>query len=446
MAGSSAKRFYIKTMGCQMNVYDSEYVAQRLMALGWSPVSEPAEADLIILNTCTVRAKPEHKAATFIGKVSQLKKRRPELVLGVLGCLAQQEGAELLRKFPRVDFVAGPREIQGVINIVRKVRGGERGIVATSLERRPPRTQVFQGYFEGKVSAFITIMQGCDNFCSYCIVPYVRGREVSRPPHEILEETKILIAQGVKEITLLGQNVNSYTFEENGARWDFPDLLKRVSRLTGLKRLRFTTSHPKDLSPRLIQLFGEIDNLCPHIHLPFQAGSNKVLKKMNRKYTREQYIALTEQLRRIRPDIAITSDVMVGFPGETERDFRDTIELVRAIQFDGLFSFKYSDRKGTLATTFDGKVPEEEKARRLQLLQEIQKDITIKKNKALEGKIVEVLVEGESTRGRQQCGRTPTNKIVNFYSNINRVGQLVKVIIEEAFANSLRGTLIEINP
>ncbi|RLB42166.1 MAG: tRNA (N6-isopentenyl adenosine(37)-C2)-methylthiotransferase MiaB [Deltaproteobacteria bacterium] len=446
MSGSLAETFYIKTMGCQMNVYDSDYVAQRLMAIGMSPEEDPGRANVVLLNTCTVRAKPEHKAATFIGRISKLKKRNRDLILGVLGCLAQQEGAEILKKFPYVDFVIGPRQIHDVIEIIKRVRSGEKGIIATDLEQIPSPGKVLEGYFQGRVSAFITIMQGCDNFCSYCIVPYVRGRELSRPPHEIVEEARILVDQGIREITLLGQNVNSYSWSGNGAKWDFPLLLRQVSAVPGLKRLRFTTSHPKDLSEDLIRCFGELQNLCPHIHLPFQAGSNKVLKRMNRKYTREQYMALIDKLRDVRPDIAVTSDAMVGFPGETDRDFQDTIDLVQQVEFDGVFSFKYSDRKGTLAAKFEEKVPEAEKAKRLQILQQIQKQITLKKNQGLEGKIVQVLVEGESSRGGQQSGRTPTNKIVNFDSNINLIGNLVNVLIETGYPNSLRGKLVENNP
>lgn len=442
MNGILTETFYIKTMGCQMNVYDSDYLAQRLMAMGMSPVDNAREADVVLLNTCTVRAKPEHKAATYIGRISQIKKRKPNLIFGVLGCLAQQEGPEILKRFPAIDFVAGPRQIQDVIDILTRVAKGERGIVATALKARPPEAKILDGYYKGKVTAFITIMQGCDNFCTYCIVPYVRGREASRPPFEILEEARSLVDQGVKEITLLGQNVNSYRWATDGSYWDFPSLLREVSRIPGLRRLRFTTSHPKDVSPQLIACFGELDNLCPHIHLPFQAGSNRVLKMMNRKYTREEYLGLVDRLRQIRPEIALSSDVMVGFPGETKQDFEMTLDLIKTVEFDSLFSFKYSDRKGTLAASFEGKVPEEEKSERLCILQEIQKQITLKKNRALEGKTVEVLVEGRSAKGDKLSGRTPTNKIVNFRPESKILGNIVKVKINKAYQNSLLGELL----
>ncbi len=443
MPEALTKTFYIKTMGCQMNVYDSDYLAQRLMAMGMSPVDRPAKADLVLINTCTVRAKPEHKAATFIGRISQLKKHKPHLILGVIGCLAQHKGAELLKRFPAIDFAAGPREIEKIAELVQSGALGKRKILATSLDQPPPSLGIYNGYYKGKVTGFITIMQGCNNFCSYCIVPYVRGREVSRPPQDVIEEAKALIDQGIRDITLLGQNVNSYRWEEGGEIWTFPMLLKKVAGLPGLWRLRFTTSHPKDLSQELIDCFGELDNLCPHIHLPFQAGSDEVLKRMNRGYTRKQYMDLIQKLRLVRPEIAITSDVMVGFPGETRQDFEMTLDLIKLIEFDGLFSFKYSDRRGTLAARFEDKVPEQEKSERLQLLQAIQKDITIKKNKSLEGKEVEVLIEGPSARGKQLSGRTGTNKIVNFNCDSSMIGRLVNVYIKAAYANSLIGELRE---
>jgi len=443
MSSILAETFYIKTMGCQMNVYDSDYLAQRLMALGMSPADDPQQADLVLLNTCTVRAKPEHKAETFIGRISQLKKRKPHLIFGVIGCLAQQKGHYIVERFPAVDFVAGPRHIQDVVDILGRTARGERGIVATDLIAPPPSVHVLDGFYQGKVTAFITIMQGCNNFCTYCIVPHVRGREVSRSPYDIVKEAEALIDQGVKEITLLGQNVNSYRWGTDGDYYNFSSLLKEVSKLQGLMRLRFTTSHPKDLSPELIRCFEELDNLCPHIHLPFQAGSNSVLRMMNRKYTREQYLDLVGKLRQSRPDIALSSDVMVGFPGETRKDFEMTLDLIKQVEFDSLFSFKYSDRKGTLAASLRNKVSEEEKSERLQILQELQKDITLKKNRAIEGSTVEVLVEGKSAKGDMLSGRTPTNKIVNFSSNTDLLAQLVKVSIKKGYQNSLLGELIE---
>jgi len=290
------------------------------------------------------------------------------------------------------------------------------------------------------VTGYLSIMEGCNNFCSYCIVPYVRGREISRPPEEIMIEAKNLISEGVKEITLLGQNVNSYRWE-GMEKWNFVTLLREMTQLDGLLRLRFTTSHPKDLSEQLIHCFGDLQKLCPHIHLPFQAGSNSVLDRMKRGYSREKYIQLIEKLRAVRPDIAITSDVMVGFPGETDQDFDMTLNLIKRVQFDSLFSFKYSDRKGTVAAKMDAKVGETDKSLRLSVLQSLQKKISLKKNRALEGKQLEVLVEGNSKKGGQISGRTGSNKIVNFNSNNNMIGRLVIVTVNRGLLNSLQGEL-----
>jgi len=285
-------------------------------------------------------------------------------------------------------------------------------------------------------------MEGCNNFCSYCIVPYVRGREISRPPDEILSEAENLLSEGIKEITLLGQNVNSY-LSKGEKEWGFPALLHELSKLNGLLRLRFTTSHPKDLSDDLIHSFHSIKNLCPHIHLPFQAGSNRILKLMRRGYTRERYLELIDKLRSVNPDIAITSDVMVGFPGESDKDFELTLDLIRQVEFDSLFSFKYSDRKGTSAEKMDGKIEEIVKASRLNVLQDLQKKITLRRNKALEGKQLEVLVEGLSKRGGQLTGRTSSHKVVNFNSNNTEIGSLHKVTIKHSFLNSLLGEVVE---
>ena len=432
------KAFYIKTMGCQMNEYDSDFLAQSLVHLGLFPVEEPESADLILINTCTVRAKPEQKAYSLIGRMSSMKRRNPGLILGVVGCLAQQKGSNLIKRFPQLDFVMGPRELGRIEEILREVHENGRSIVATHLETVPPDSVLCSGYFSGRVTGYISIMEGCNNFCSYCIVPFVRGREVSRSPEDILVESKNLIKDGVKEITLLGQNVNSYQWE-GGDKWDFASLLREIAKLNGLFRLRFTTSHPKDLSDKLIQCFRDIDKLCHHIHLPFQAGSNAVLASMKRGYTREKYIELTEKLRAISPDIAITSDVMVGFPGETDEDFALTLDLIEKVQFDALFSFKYSDRKGTFAAKMGNKVDEAEKSSRLSTLQNLQKQITRKRNKAIEGMLEEVLVEGYSKKGGQLTGRTRSNKIVNFIGSNKYIGELVTVNIEHGYLNSLHG-------
>lgn len=431
-------KFFIKTMGCQMNEYDSDFMAQELVSLGWKVADSMDKADLIIINTCTVRKKPEHKAYSFIGRAVALKKKKPFLIIAVTGCLAQQKKEQILERFPEVDMVIGARDIFKLKDCLNEVISQRKKVVFTCLDTHLKSPPLIKGFFKGRVTGYVSIMQGCNNFCAYCIVPYVRGREISRPLDEIIKEVEFLVSEGVRDITLLGQNVNSYRWKDIS----FPKLLKEVAKIDGLWRLRFTTSHPKDLSDELIMCFGEIEKLCPHIHLPFQSGSNRILKLMNRKYTRERYLELIEKLRKVRPDIAITADVIVGFPGETEDDFWDTIDLIKRVEFDNLFSFKYTDRPGTLAEKMKDKVNEEEKSKRLKILQEIQKEITLKKNQTLQGREVEVLVEGYSRRGDQLTGRTGTNKVVNFSNDKDMTGHLVKVRIEEAFANSLRGRYI----
>lgn len=429
-------------MGCQMNEYDSDLIARTLVSEGYVQLKEPQSADLLIVNTCTVRAKPEQKAYSMLGRMSAIKKKRPEIKMAVIGCLAQEKGAGLIKRFPMLDLVMGPRQIDRFKGSLRLLEMGGNPIVATDSKGLPPIPPTHaSSYFKGRTSGQISIMEGCNNFCSYCIVPYVRGREVSRSPDSILEEAVGLVSQDVRDITLLGQNVNSYSWNE-GENYDFPSLLKLLSGVEGLLRLRFTTSHPKDLSDELIKCFGKLENLCAHIHLPFQAGSNKVLYEMRRRYTREDYLLLIEKLRMANPFIAITSDVMVGFPGEDDNDFQDTLDLVRSVRFDGLFSFKYSDRKGTLAEKMEKKVSEAEKSSRLEVLQSLQKQITLEKNSQLKDKVVAVLVEGKSKRGDQMSGRTSSNKIVNFNSNNNIINTIVKVKIKSAFVNSLRGELV----
>jgi len=434
----STRTFYIETMGCQMNEYDSDSLAQSLIQSGSYPVNDPKDANVILINTCTVRAKPEQKAYSLLGRMSSLKRRNPKIILGIVGCLAQQKGANLMKRFPELDLVMGPRELGRIQEFLEKIYADRNKIVATNLKQAAFPRIFYQGYFSGRVTGYISIMEGCNNFCSYCIVPFVRGKEISRSPHEILAEAKNLLSEGVKDITLLGQNVNSYFWEE-GERWDFSCLLHKVSKLDGLLRLRFTTSHPKDLSDELIQCFRNISNICPHIHLPFQAGSNSVLKRMRRGYTREKYLELISKLRDVKPTIAITSDVMVGFPGESEEDFCMTLDLIKQVQFDSLFSFKYSDRIGTLAEKMKDKVEDFEKAKQLKVLQTIQKQITLNKNKALEGRQVEVLVEGQSKKGKQLTGRTESNKIVNFDWKKSKIGNLVEVTIKQGYLNSLIG-------
>jgi len=431
------EKLFIETYGCQMNVADSEVVAAILKDCQYELVPDVAAADAILINTCSVRAKAEQKALSRLGRLASLKRKNPRLRLAVAGCVAQQRGVELFERFPGLDLVLGPREIGNFRGILGKTEMGGTRVAAVDAHGTPVSFAGGFEYFHHSVKAYITIMEGCNNFCSYCIVPYVRGRETSRPPQELLGEARNLTLQGVKEITLLGQNVNSYAHE----KMRFPGLLQAMNEIKGLHRIRFITSHPKDLSPELIQCFGRLEKLCAHIHLPFQAGSNRVLKAMKRRYTREKYMDLIGELRAARPGIAVTSDVMVGFPGETEEDFEMTLDLIRRVEFDNLFSFKYSDREGTPAAKMGGKIPEPQKLARLDRLQELQRKITLKKNKELIGRSLEILVEGASKKGLGLTGRTITNKVVNFINDKRYINKLINVTIKRASFNSLWGEL-----
>jgi tRNA-2-methylthio-N6-dimethylallyladenosine synthase len=434
--------FYIATMGCQMNENDSDTLAQHLINYGFDRADNQDHANLIMINTCTVREKARQKAFSLLGRMALLKKGRPDIILGIMGCIAQQEGTTLLKRHPALDLVLGTREVGNISNLLERIeKNGER-VVATDLSAKHAIPDIPDGYFNDRLKAYIPIMEGCNNFCTYCIVPFVRGREKSRSPKEILKLAKQLTLQGVKEITLLGQNVNSY-FSPEGKGTSFADLLKMLSEVNSLVRIRFTTSHPKDLSEELIECFSSLHNLCPHLHLPFQSGSDRILKLMNRGYSVNKYIRLTEALKNVSPDFAITSDVIVGFPGESEDDFNMTLDLIEKIEFDNLFSFKYSDRQGTFAAMMSEKISEDIKLYRLNTLQEKQKVITLKKNRMLEGREIEILIDGFSKRGGQLSGRTPCNKIVNITSsNYNMIGSLVKVDIKKSYVNSLQGVLI----
>ncbi len=435
--------FFIATMGCQMNEYNSDTLCRLLMERGCEPIDEPENADLIIINTCSVREKAEQKAFSMLGRMFTYKRKRPDIIIGFTGCIAQQEGPALLKKYPELNFVIGTRETSSINHILDRVEDFGERVGATDISLVPIQDlSNTTGYYKGRVKDFISIMEGCNNFCTYCIVPYVRGREISREPDEILREAEILVSQGVKEITLLGQNVNSYR-SGKGGNVKFPDLLKIIAEIDGLYRIRFTTSHPKDLSGELIDSFKTIKKLCHHMHLPFQSGSSRILKLMNRKYTSEEYYALTQKLRDISDDFALTSDVIVGFPGETGDDFKKTLDLIEKIEFDNLFSFKYSDRKGTKAAEMPDKLDEKEKSSRLKVLQDLQKEKTLIRNKRLEQRTEEVLVDGISKQGTQYSGRTGTNKIINFPSENNLIGELVNVNVKRAFINSFRGELIK---
>ena len=435
------KLVYIETYGCQMNEDDSDRILRLLEDLHYVETKEADHADLVLINTCSVREKPEHKVYSALGRYKKLKEVRGTII-GVAGCVAQQEGERLLDRVPYLDLVIGTQAIHLLPRMLERIEKKER-VCETGVDpegryltappfRKPP----------ARVKSFVTIMQGCDHFCSFCIVPYVRGREKMRPSGEVLDEVRHLADMGVKEVCLLGQNVNSYGKGVVG-ELDFSDLLSRINEIEGIRRIRFTTSHPQDLSESLIQAFSKLDKLCEHIHLPFQSGSDRVLKRMHRGYTKASYLEKVGRLKSVCPSMAITGDVIVGFPGEEEEDFQETLVLMKVVQFDDLFSFKYSPRKGTRAAGFEDRVEEKVKQKRLSILQELQREMTFQKNMALEGRVVEVLVEGRSKQGVQDVtGRTRSNKIVNFKGDVDLVGRLVHVQITKAYPHSLRGEIV----
>jgi tRNA-2-methylthio-N6-dimethylallyladenosine synthase len=435
------KKYYIQTFGCQMNVHDSEQIAALLESAGYEATGQAQKADLIILNTCSIREKAAQKVYSRLGRFKDYKLENPALIIGIGGCLAQQWGEKFFKKAPYLDVVFGTHTIQNLPDLIKNVQKTSRRIADTafSLAGRFGGKRSLPGI--GRASAYVTIMQGCNNFCAYCVVPYLRGPEESRELEDIVQEVHSLAARGVKEITLLGQNVNSYG-QTLRIKADFASLLRAIAAIGGIERIRFTTSHPKDLSPELIRCFTEVDSLCEHIHLPVQSGSDVVLRNMNRRYTKEDYLKKVAALRTASPDICITSDVIVGFPGETDADFEETIDLLDKIRFDNLFSFKYSEREGTAAAKFDNKVSERIKSARLKSLQQFQEQHTLDKNKDMLGKVCAVLVENRSKGSAGEVmGRTRTNKIVNFAGGSELVGKTLPVIITHAYRHSLHGEL-----
>ena len=448
-------KYFIKTYGCQMNDLDGQQMGRLLQGRGMVAVSEPDDADLILVNTCSIREKASQKVYSDVGRFRSLKLKRPEVILGVTGCQAEAEGSHLLKRFPYLDLVMGPDHtgklpdlVQGLLQD-RKVRSAQVGFV------KPEEYQflnLLPDEEENATKAFITIMKGCDNFCSFCIVPYVRGREVCREPEEIIAEARELGRQGVREVTLLGQNVNSYGVGRHNEEArvkkgkspfiPFSELLHRIAEDTEVERIRFTTSHPKDMPDALIEEFGRNNKLARHLHLPVQSGSDEVLTKMYRGYTREDYLDRLRRLRAVDPQIALSTDIIVGFPGETEEDFQATMDLLREVRFDSIYSFVYSPRpKTTAALYFSDDVSTEIKQERLQRLQSLQDEITYEKNQAWVGQTVHVLVEGPSKQGETLCGRSSQNHVVHLEAGTEQVGKVLPVRVMHAGPNCLRGVL-----
>lgn len=434
------KLYFIETWGCQMNEEDSEKLSGMLILMGYSSCDNRNDADIIIFNTCCVRENAELKVHGNLGQLKGLKKQKKDLIITVCGCMMQQKGIpeEISKKYPFVDIIFGTHNLHKFPEYLNRVLMNDERI----LEIESGSEEIIEGMTidrKSSLKAFVTIMYGCDNFCTYCVVPQVRGREKSRKSEDIINEIKNLAKEGYKEITLLGQNVNSYGkgLEED---INFPKLLRKVNEVEGIERIRYMTSHPKDFSDELIDTMKDCEKICNQLHLPVQSGSNRVLKAMNRHYTKEEYIEKINKIKSLIPDLAITTDIIVGFPGETEEDFEETLDLVKKVRYDSAFMFLYSNRKYTRADMMPNQIPDDIKHERFNRLVETVNSICAEINQEYENKIVEVLVEGVSkTDDTKLTGRTNNGKLVNFKGNKNSVGKIVKVKITKPKSFSLEG-------
>ncbi|WP_269533725.1 tRNA (N6-isopentenyl adenosine(37)-C2)-methylthiotransferase MiaB [Chitinimonas sp. BJYL2] len=439
-----SKKVFIKTFGCQMNEYDSDKMADVLNeSEGVTKTDDPAEADIILFNTCSVREKAQEKVFSDLGRIKELKLLKPDLVIGVGGCVASQEGEAIVKRAPYVDVVFGPQTLHRLPELLAKRR--ESG--ASQVDISFPEIEKFDHLPPARVeggSAFVSIMEGCSKFCSFCVVPYTRGQEVSRPFEDVLIEVAGLAQQGVKEVTLLGQNVNAYLGKmEDGEIADFALLLEYIHEIPGIERIRYTTSHPKEMTQRLIDCYRNLPKLVSHLHLPVQAGSDRVLMNMKRGYTGLEFKAIIRKLREARPDICISSDFIVGFPGETDEDFEKTMKLIEDVRFDASFSFIYSRRPGTPAADIADDVAHEDKVKRLMRLQARIEEFAQEENRRMVGTVQRVLVEGRARKDESElAGRTDNNRIVNFAGHDRLMNQFVDVRITEAMPHSLRGEIV----
>jgi tRNA-2-methylthio-N6-dimethylallyladenosine synthase len=435
------KSFYIETFGCQMNVHDSEKVAGVLMGRGYRPVENAAQADLLLYNTCSIREKAAQKVFSRLGEF-KLSARENGTVIGVLGCVAQQEGEEIFERAPWVSLVCGSASYRKLPELIERLEAGGRRVMGLDLDAEETfETEITRR--DNPLRAYVTIIEGCDYACAYCVVPHTRGPERSRASDSILAEVRRLADAGYTEIQLLGQTVNSYR-DRSPRGMNFVDLLRAVAEVPGIRRVRFTTSHPNDFHREIVEAIDEIPALCDHVHLPVQSGSTRILKSMRRTYTREEYLEKISWIRSARRPITVTTDIIVGFPSESERDFEDTVTLLDEVRYDGLFSFKYSPRPNTPALTMPDAVPEEEKGRRLAILQERQRQIQIQGNQRLVGEVFEVLVDARHAARGQWSGRTTGNRVLNFTSTReNILGEYLPVRVTRAGPNSLVGEHVE---
>ena len=434
-----SKTYHIHTYGCQMNVADSELVESILIDQGYSNSNDPSKADAIFINTCSIREHAEDKVHSQLGRYELIKKDRPDVIIGVLGCMAQSLKHDLLEKRSFVDIILGPDSYRRLPDLLKRSEGHPQSLVDTKLSRFEVYDDLFPSRNEG-INAWISIMRGCDKFCTFCIVPFTRGRERSRNTLSILEEAKEAVKQGYKEITLLGQNVNSYHYED----YQFHHLLEAVAGVPGIQRIRYTSPHPQDITEELLSTMSKHKNICNYIHLPLQAGSDKILKRMNRTYTKSHFLSLVQRIRDILPDVGISTDIIVGFPGETDEDFGQTIEVMNEVKFDSAFNFKYSSRRGTKASEYEDKVQEEIKQQRLEQVIDLQKKHTLERNMELVGTLQAVLVEKESKMSSDYwAGRTDSNKWVIFKKENIPKKDMVSVLIKEAKGITLHGEFIQ---
>ena len=442
------KKLCIKTYGCQMNVYDSARMADLLAPLGYAPAQSAEDADMVILNTCHIREKATEKVYSELGQLKRLKLSRAEagkpLLLAVAGCVAQAEGREIVARQPAVDVVVGPQSYHRLPELIAKVARESRVALETDFPAEDKFDHLPEEHAPRGPAAFLTIQEGCDKFCTFCVVPYTRGAEFSRPVAQIAEEARRLVAQGTREITLLGQNVNAYRGEgPDGARWSLARLVRHLARSTGVERLRYTTSHPRDMDDDLIAAHGDTPELMPFLHLPVQSGSDRVLRAMNRGHKRDEYLRIADRLRASRADIALSSDFIVGYPGETESDFEATLDLVREVGFAQAFSFKYSARPGTPASAVPDQIPDEVKSERLHVLQALLTEQTRVFNADCAGRVLSVLFEKEGRKPGQAVGRSPYLQPVHVDGALDLIGEIRRVKIAAALPNSLRGVLVE---
>jgi tRNA-2-methylthio-N6-dimethylallyladenosine synthase len=438
---------YIRTFGCQMNEYDSARLADVLRASGgYEPTQDPAEADLLLVNTCSVREKAQEKVFSLLGEWRQLKELRPQVIIGVGGCVASQEGAAITARAPFVDLVFGPQTLHRLPEMIGELRNSGRAVVDVSF----PEIEKFDRLPEPRAAgatAFVSIMEGCSKFCTFCVVPYTRGEEMSRPFHQVMTEIEALARQGVREVTLLGQNVNAYEgARADASTADLAELVRAIAAIEAIERIRFTTSHPREFSDRLIAAFGTVPKLANHLHLPVQSGSDRVLALMGRGYTALEYKARIRKLREVRPDLCLSTDFIVGFPGETDRDFEATLAFAAELGFDQSFSFLYSRRPGTPAASLPDEVPQATKQQRLEQLQARINAQARAISERMVGRVERVLVERPSKRNaRQLAGRTGNNRWVNFDGPAALIDRFADVLITEALPNSLRGRLVSAN-